>query len=368
MRILSVVTLITPNGDYGGPVRVALNQAKALIARGHDVTVAGAHRGFPGAAPDELDGVPTALFPGRTIIPRVGFAGLASPGLDRWLRRNIGTFDIVHIHAARDFVTLPAARLARRAGVPFVLQTHGMIDPSSNPLARPLDAFLTRPLLGAAKRVFYLTPEEKRGLLSVGGSDLPLQELSNGVPTPASTFARPESTEVLYLARLAPRKRPMVFVETANRLAAEHPEVRFTLVGPDEGEGPSVARAVSQARSGLLTWEGPLAPEETGRRMSSASIYVLPSVDEPFPMSVLEAMAHALPVVITESCGLAPIVTRAACGIVTDESQEAIDEAVRRLLSDPTSAREMGERGARTTREELSMPAVAEALETVYSS
>ena len=49
-------------------------------------------------------------------------------------------YDVVHVHVARDFVTLPAATIARRAGVPYVLQPHGMIDPSDHALARPLDA------------------------------------------------------------------------------------------------------------------------------------------------------------------------------------------------------------------------------------
>lgn len=366
MRVLSVVTLISPHGDYGGPVRVALNQAQALTERGHEVTIAGAHRGFD-TVPTEVDGIPAALFPARTLVPGAGFAGLAAPGLSRWLRSALSRFDIVHVHAARDLVTLPAARRAHRAGVPFVLQTHGMIDPSSNPLARPLDALLTRPLLRNAKRVFYLTPEEKQGLVAVGGASLTLQELPNGVPLPDAVRKVTGQTEVLYLARLAPRKRPMMFVETARRLAGDYPDVRFTLVGPDEGEGPRVERAVAEDGAGRLSWAGPLAPDATSERMTGASVYVLPSVNEPFPMSVLEAMAIGLPVVITESCGLAPLVRRTGCGIVTDESQDALDDAVRTLLADPALARKMGDRGTRAARDELGMPAVAGILEAAYS-
>jgi hypothetical protein len=39
MRILQVVTLISPDGAYGGPARVALNPSAELIRRGHDVTL-----------------------------------------------------------------------------------------------------------------------------------------------------------------------------------------------------------------------------------------------------------------------------------------------------------------------------------------
>jgi glycosyltransferase involved in cell wall biosynthesis len=368
VKILSIVTLVSPTGEYGGPVRVALNQAQALIDRGHEVTIAGAHRGYDGVAPTDLHGIPAALFPARTVLPGAGFAGLTSPALNRWLRTAVRGFDMVHVHAARDLVTLPAAHCAYRAAVPFVLQPHGMIDPSSNPLARPLDSALTRPLLRSAKRVFYLTPEEHEALVAVGGSALALQELVNGVPIPTESRAAESKTEeVLYLARMAPRKRPLMFVEMARRLAHDHPETRFTLIGPDEGEGKELRRAIAGEKSARVSWEGALAPEATTERMASASIYVLPSINEPFPMSVLEAMALGLPVVITESCGLAPLVRRTGCGLVTDETQAGLDDAVRSLLDDAVLARAMGEKGSRVAREELSMTAVARILEEAYS-
>ena len=57
MRILHVVTLVSPDGEYGGPVRVATNLSKALRDLGHDVTIAAGTRGFE-SAPEQLDGTP----------------------------------------------------------------------------------------------------------------------------------------------------------------------------------------------------------------------------------------------------------------------------------------------------------------------
>lgn len=367
MRIFSIVTLVSPDGEYGGPVRVALNQARALREAGHDARVVGGARGFGDTLPTEIDGVPVHLFAARTIIPGIGFAGLASPGLQRWLRRQGGSADILHIHAARDFVTLPAADWARRHRVPYVLQTHGMIDISGNPLARPLDAALTRRILTHAKAVFYLTDRERDDLMRVAEHDLPLVELGNGVPSSElDTAERGAGVEVLYLARLAPRKRPLAFVQAAARLAATHPTVEFSLVGPDEGEGPAVSEAIVTAGSAAINWEGPRSPEETIGRMSLASIYVLPSVDEPYPMSVLEAMSVGLPVIVTESCGLAPAIREIGCGIVVDATVEDLAGAIETLLDDPALARTLGEAGRVASRERFGMAAVADRLEAVY--
>lgn len=368
MRILSVVTLISEMGEYGGPVRVALNQAAALQRRGHQVIVAAATRGFE-SPPTSLDGVPLALFSARQLLPRTGFAGMAAPRLLPWIWAHARSADVVHIHAARDFVTLPAARIVMASRTPYFVQTHGMIDPSGHPLAKPLDALLTRPVLRDASRVFYLTELERGQLTEVAGSELKLGFLPNGVPPAEPLRHDPASgPEVLFLARLAPRKRPMLMVDAARALHEKHPEARFTLVGPDEGEGKAVTRAVTEAKqAGLpIAWEGPLSPEQTLTRIGAATIYALPSVNEPYPMSVLEAMSIAKPVVVTDTCGLAPIVSSQDAGAVVDESTESFIRAVDELLSDPDQAVAKGVRGRDYVRHHLSMSTIAEDLEQQY--
>lgn len=365
MRIVCVATLVTPDGAYGGPIRVAVNQARALRELGHDVTLAAGTRGFE-TRPTELDGVPVLLFPARQLLPGTGFAGLTSVGLLRWLEKAVDDADVVHVHAARDLVTLPAAVIARRSGVPYFLQTHGMIDPSSHPLARPLDAALTRGVLRSAAGVFHLTDLERDQLRAVAG-ELPFVRLANGVPlAEPGRAARPP--EVLYLARLAHRKRPVLFVEAARRVHAEHPEATFALVGADEGEGKAVRAAIADARAeGVqITWEGGLAPEATLDRLRRATVSVLPSVDEPYPMSVLEALSVAVPVVVTDTCGLADRVSRTDAGLVVDASLDALAAAISALLADPERTRARGHSGRTAVRAELSMQAIAGQLVARY--
>ncbi len=263
MRILSIVTLVSPLGEYGGPLRVAVNQAKALEALGHSVTIAGAARGYDGPPPTTVEGVTAVLHPAKTLLPKTGFAGLGSPGLWRWLRAHVADYDVVHVHAARDLVTLPAAAIAASRGVRYVVQPHGMIDASTRLLAKPLDAMLTRRVLRRSAHVLYLTGPERESLRELAG-DLDLVRLINGVPE-QDVAPCPEVPTVLFLARLAPRKRPVLFVEAAERVALRHPSTRFVLVGPDEGEGDAVRAAIARARAAGVdvTWDGAVAPEKT---------------------------------------------------------------------------------------------------------
>lgn len=371
LRVLHVATLLTPDGAYGGPVRVATNQVRSLRARGHDAVLVAAASGFD-RLPTTWDGVPVVTFPAVRAVPGTGFAGLAAPAMVRWIRTHGARADVAHVHLARDLVTLPAAAAWSRSGKPFVTQTHGMVMPSGHPFAAPLDAVLTRRVVARASTSFALTPVEEAGLRTLFGRAATVRRLVNGVPLPAEgvPLAEPRHPEVLFLARLHARKRPLAFVEAAARLAARFPTARFTLVGPDEGQAAAVRERIADlpgdARA-RVTWEGALPPERTARRLARSALYVLPSVDEPFPMSVLEAMSCGVPVVVTRSCGLAAPVERAGAGAVVGEDVDDLVAAVAAFLEDPAHRRATGARARELVREDYSMETVAEELEQAYT-
>ena len=368
MRILQIVSLFSPDNAYGGPVTVALNQSKSLIAAGHEVTLLGTFRDDL-SPPRTVDSVPAELFRAYNVAPRLGFAGQTSLPLLRWIHNNAAAFDAVHVHVARDFLTLPAALISMRAEIPTFLQTHGMMDRSSHLLAKPLDLFATRPALRKANTVFVLTPAERVDVEAVAGPGVRTRRLINGVPGTNVRAPVSVNTEVLYLARLQSRKRPQAFLQAAARLLDDFPEVKFTLVGPDEGEGTMVQQFVEQlAPPQRVSWEGPTARGNTISRMTQASLYVLPAVNEPYPMSVLEAMSVALPVVVTDSCGLADEIDRAGAGIVVSDDIQDLTAAIARLLSDPGLRLEMGERGRELVATTFSMEKVVGELVLAYGA
>lgn len=365
MRVLQVVSLVSPDGAFGGPARVALNASAELLRRGHDVTIAAATRGLPPGS-STFDGVPVELFPARQWLLTSKFYGMGASGMGRWLHANLATYDVVHVHLARDLVTLPAALSARRHGVPYVVQTHGMVTPSTHPAAAPLDAAWTRPVLRDAAAVCHLTRLERDQLSAVGGHRLRFVEVHNGVPAYDLPTIPQDPPEVLFAARLHGRKKPLAFVAMARMLEASGSRARFTLLGPDGGQGSAVVAATVGCPS--ITWEGAVDPELLPLRMAEAQVFVLPSVREPYPMAVLEAMSVGLPVVISDDCGLADVVDRTGCGIVTDPSPPSLATAVGKLIDDPVLAGDMGRRGRAVARSEFGMAAVGELLESTYAA
>ena len=360
MRVLQVVSLLTPDGAFGGPARVALNQCAELVRRGHNVILAASTRGYPETL-DDIEGVPVRLFCAQTLLPRTGFAGVTAPGLARWTSAQAAAFDVVHIHFARDLMVMPAAAITRRKRLPYVLQPHGMVIPSQHSLSAPLDALLTRRLLRDAKAVLYLTDLERRQLRDVARNELRFVQLANGVPTYPPASERSGPPEIVFVARLDARKRPMLFIAMAKKLLSEGVDARFALVGPDEGQATAVRAAIGD--ESRIRWEGPLDPAEIPRRLGSASVLVLPSAREPYPMSVLEAMSVGLPVVVCDDCGLAPAIDRTGSGVVTAGTAEALAEATKTVLSDLAT---FGRRARQTVRKDFGMTAVVDILEDVY--
>lgn len=367
MRIIQIATLVTPDGAYGGPVRVAVNQTRALLEAGHEVQLAAGASGFGGTLPKLFDGVPVHLFHTRSL-PGMGFSGTWAPGLQSWLRSVLNEADAVHIHMGRDMVTLPASQLTRRLLVPYVLQTHGMITKSSHPLAGIVDRLWTFPALQNANKILYLTPKESTDLKSLSRPLPTLEELANGVPELRFSKAnKSEVIEVLFLARLHERKRPLLFVELAKKLHPIFPNVRFSMVGPDGGQATDVRESIQASGiSHVLHWEGAISPDKTAARISMCDVFLLPSINEPFPMSVLEALSLGKPIVITNSCGLGPTILEKEAGIVANESLDSLVDSVKLLLEDADLRKRMSRAALALAHDDFGMRKIAERLESIY--
>lgn len=375
MRILQVLTLLSPAGEFGGPATVAVNQSRALAQRGHAVTLIAGSFDEPGSAPD-VPGVRVLTFPTRTVGRGRGFARIVAPSMLRWIRTHAGDFDVAHVHLGRDFVTLPAARLLSWGNVPTHVQTHGMINPRPSLPYQVIDRALTIPAVRHARTAFYLNDLELRKLRSAIGGSPRYSYLGNGVPLPdAVRPARPDGLpEVLFLARLHPRKRAVTFARVATELAPRFP-ARFTIIGPDEGDGPAVDEVLRDFRASQdaevadrIRREAPIPGGRVTERLAQAAIYVLPSIHEPLPMSVLEAMAAGLPVVVTDTCGFAGLVADADAGLVVDDSMGALSAALIGLLTDPARARAQGLRGRHAVEQHWGITSIARQLEEHYDA
>uniref|UniRef100_A0AAU2W286 D-inositol 3-phosphate glycosyltransferase n=1 Tax=Streptomyces sp. NBC_00008 TaxID=2903610 RepID=A0AAU2W286_9ACTN len=377
MKILHVVTLHTPDHAFGGPTRVALNLSGVQRAAGDDARIMALGDGFEGPLPSLVEGVPAHLHQARHLLPRFEVSGITSAPLLLAARRMMRGADIVHVHLMRDLVTLPAALLALASGTPLVVQTHGMVDPTENRVAQLTDLLGVRRVLRRADAVLHLTEAERVDVNAVA-APVPLTRtvrLVNGVQPqerkPACDPARPPT--VLFLARIQERKRPQDFVAAMPAVLAEHPDARFVLAGPDTGALPGTLRLARELGVlDSLDHVGPLGHEEVLAAGRQADVYVLPSIEEPLGVSVLEAMSVGTPVVITRTCGLGPDVARAGAGRVIDSrvgedgaNAHKVARAVLELL-EPKANAEAGQAAWELVGKDFTIDVVTRTLRRTY--
>jgi glycosyltransferase involved in cell wall biosynthesis len=365
VKLAQIVTYVSDDGAFGGPVAVAVAQAVELAAQGHDVELLA---GWDGVARVVAPGVKVRLFKTRRLVRAGGFSGLIAPGLVNHLRRHRRSYDAVHVHMTRDLVTLPAAAYLTRKKVRLVIQSHGQIVPDARFRARVFDALAVRRVLSRASSVIAYGGVDDGALRMVSRGRASIELLVNGVvndTTPRD--AAHGAPEVLFMARLHPRKRVMVFAEMARMLSVQPLGARFAVVGPDEGELHLVRKFIAEHDlEGVLSYEGPIPYSEVRSRLRRGSVFVLPSVNEPFPVTVLDAMAVGTPCVITDTCGLAPYLRDQSAGLVTDGTPHALAEAVLRLLSDEGLRRSTVQNAHDAVTRSFSISAVATTLSSLY--
>ena len=110
----------------------------------------------------------------------------------------------------------------------------------------------------------------------------------------------------------------------------------LVMAGADEGDGYRRELESLSARlnlSGRVLFTGPLYDEAKWAAYHDADVFVLPSQHENFGNAVGEAVACGTPVIVTDRCGIAPLVDQRA-GLVVPHNLKAVQDSLSRVLGD----------------------------------
>ena len=335
-RVGLFVAVASRAGVYGGPYDVAIRQAELLRGIGVDVTVfAGAQ---PGDEPEEPGLVTTTV---RHVLRRASFVDVMSWALVRLAWRAVGDADVLHVAIAREPGPLMVAWFAMIRRRRLSLQPHGMLTSRDSLVYRVIDRLLIAPL--ARRSTFVaLTDHEKSELAS--RRSLRARTILV-VPNPAlrgATSHAPSQTNLgrptaLFAARLHPRKRVIDFADAASVAASRGWDERYVVLGPDGGQ---LNDLVAQAEMlDNLEYHGSTDSEGVMDYIRAASVFVLPSRNEPWGVAMVSALCCGVPVVVTRSAALAPLIEESRAGVVVEDSRPAeIADAVHALRDEATHA------------------------------
>jgi len=383
MRIVHVVPTYLPAVRYGGPIFAVHGLCRALVSRGHTIEVVttnlnGAGKSaVPVGVPVTLDGVRVRYF-SSDFLRRLSWA----PALAQALRREVGGFDLVHLHSVFLWPTWAAARLARRAHVPYLISPRGMlvkelIEQRSRLTKAVWINLIEKSNLEQASAI-HVTSELEAAEIRRFKWQLPqVVMVPNGVEE-LETAARGEPSRdvaeitshqplVLFLGRISWKKG----LDRLLKAFALTSLGTLAIVGTDdEGLVLRMQRLAEQLQidNRVRFLPRTVLGYDKEHLFAAARLFVLPSYSENFGNTVLEAMQRGLPVVVTPEVGAATIVREARGGIVVQGDPEPFGAAINRLINDSTLARSMGESGRRYVFEHYAWTLIAAQMEVLYES
>ena len=276
--------------------------------------------------------------------------GLA-PGLFRSVSRAIAKFrpDVLHANGLHFQTTLAAAVANRDRGVPMVLTSHvAGLDALQQPtraLTRAYEAGLGRFILSRCTRVVSISPSVREHLLELGVEPELIDDVPNGVDHARFHAGAARDAEVpllMFVGRHMPNKGPQVFIEALARLRDLGSAFRAELLS----SGPMRSRLERRVRElgldGVVAFRGHVP--DVADEMRRADVIVRPSFSEGMPLSLLEAMATRVSLVVSDIAGNNDLIRDGENGLLFPAGHvERLVEQMNRLVRSPELRRKLAQ-------------------------
>jgi glycosyltransferase involved in cell wall biosynthesis len=389
MRILNVTQSYAPFFEFGGPPAKVKALAEGLAQKGHDVTVLTADWGLekrvkesPGETPAqgspfgrkrETNGV-KAIYLANWLRYRTT---TWNPALGRYLRARLRDFDVVHIFGLYDLLGPRVASECHKQKIPYVVEPIGMYRPivRSFLLKRIYHQMFGSELMAEASAVVATSEQEVAELTAGGIAQQKIVLRRNGIGFPQEfpergIFRKSLGIEenakiILFLGRLSQKKSPDLLLNAFAKVASDA-SLHLAFVGPDEA-GMRGRLETSAGQLGLRSrvhFVGPLEGKAKWAAYRDAYIFVLPSQNENFGNTAGESVAAGTPVVITDQCGIAPILANVA-GIEVKHELEDLVGGIEKLLKNQELYQRLRQ-GCATAVERLSWKVPLREMEALY--
>lgn len=289
--------------------------------------------------------------------------------------------DIIHAHEFYNFTTVVAYLISKKNDIPFTFTQERYYWVKRRHWQLPywlMDKTICKAIRGAPAYVTAFSSAAKSFLLNYGYSPERVKVIPMGVDTwkfkPSKDVSfREESnltsgTLILSVARLHYSKGLVHLLRAMETIVAEKKDVKLVIIG----RGPEEQRLKNMTKrlnlDGYVTfYSGHIAHSDMPRVYNSCDIFTLPSLYEPFGLAVLEAMAVAKPVVVTNVGGMVDSVVHNVTGLKVEAgNHKALAEALLILLSDDGLRKKFGRAGRIRAEKKFDWKIIAGQYERLY--
>lgn len=378
MRVLSIIPSMNPAD--GGPVSGLASYVSEMEKFGWTNTVVCLD---PPNAPWLNGKAPffTALGPGVLSIRYTSALG-------RWVRENAHRFDVAIVHGVWNWASAGGGRACRAAGLPYVLFTHGMLDPyfreikplkhwvkqifwiGQGPVLRDADyvLFTARQEAFLARGAFWGPSWRERVVKYGADGPSPIGKQDRVAAFRSSMGLSQNQPYLLFLSRIHRKKGTDVLVNAFALIAQEYPDLHLIVAGPDPDN--LVVGLRSAAAAGLVSqrvhFPGMLLGDMKWGAMEGAEAFTLLTHQENFGIVLAEALAARTPVITTTKTNIWQELKESGAAIICEDTLEGGVQALRTFLSlTPEQKAEMREKARVGYEEQFTSAAAAQDLANV---
>ncbi|MFN6481888.1 MULTISPECIES: glycosyltransferase [unclassified Nostoc] len=299
----------------------------------------------------------------------------------QWLWENISKYELVHVHALFSYPSTIAMAIARLKKVPYIVTPHGLLCEwslqQSKRRKQTYFQLIEQANLNSSQTIHFTSQKEQQevSLLELQTSNFVLP-LGLSLPTQISDapkrlrqkFNIPLNEPViLFLSRLHYKKGLEYLIPALSKLTHYH----FTFIlagnGTPDYEAQIESLLVSNGLRDRTLVVGFVEGETKDILMQGSDLFVLTSYSENFAVSVLEALAVGVPVLVTPGVALAAVVKENQIGYVPEMNVTAITDALENYFINPQQAKKMGDRARKLICENYTWDRIASKLISVYT-
>jgi len=351
MRLLNVIASTNP--EHGGVIEWVHQYGSVAEKLGHQVEI---------ASLDDPNATWVSEFPLTVYAFGQKFNNFYSPKLVSWLINNHHRYDAVIAHGLWRYPSFGTWRALHATDTPYFVYTHGMLDPwfkHKYPL-KHLGKWLYWPwtdyrALRDARGVIFTCEQEKRkahksfwlyhakelvttiGIKSPSGTPHTQRQLFH------ETYPETQGKRILlFLGRIHAKKGCDLLIRSFAKAAASAKDLHLVLAGPDNTNWvPTLKQIADKADiSEQITWAGMINGDLKWGAFHTAEAFLLPSHQENFGISVVEAMACGTPVLISDKVDIFMEIRNDDAGLVSGDTQDETDSLIQRWLDTPHNIRE----------------------------
>jgi glycosyltransferase involved in cell wall biosynthesis len=366
MKVGFLVSSISRNA--GGLFQSVRGLAKAVASTKTNVRVLGISDEQSGL--DAREWRPLSL---ETFRPQLRAWGYANQLVPAMLAADL---DILSVHGLWKYCSVASRRWHHQTKRPYIVHPEGMLEPwalrNARWRKRIAALFYENQHLREAACLRALCDAEALSFRAQGLSN-PICVIPNAVDLPDLTDNKAASRSnhrktLLYLGRLHRKKNVANLIQawnhTFNSQACKSDSWLLAIAGWDQSGYESELRHIATVPS--IVFLGPQFGADKSQCYRTCDAFILPSLSEGLPMTVLEAWAYAKPVLMTPECNL-PEGFSADAALRVGASPEEIADGLRRIIEMSDNDRTaMGARGRDLVATKFSWPQVGEQMRAVY--